>query len=186
MKWSAAGSSMAARCTLLRYPPLTAQIAVAGIASCRGVKYDHVAERPAYVRIRVPKDGILWRSYDATVDLLNERSRPVLAFVIDHDGTRWPFLREIFRAMPKNEKLRSLLNGPCAAMLPRGPLYARVYGRSRRGQRLPYRHSFARRFDCDEGLQLCYRRTGSACRKDSRRHGNIIAPLWAYPLWTPG
>ena len=64
-----------------------------------------------------PKDGILWRSYDATVDLLNERTRPVLAFVIDYDGTRWPFLREIFRAMPKNEKLRSLLDGPCAAMM---------------------------------------------------------------------
>jgi hypothetical protein len=65
-----------------------------------------------------PKDGILWLGYDATIDLLNEeRTRPVLAFVIDFDGTRWPFLREVFRAMPKNEKLRNLLDGPCAAML---------------------------------------------------------------------
>ncbi len=64
-----------------------------------------------------PEDGILWRSYDAAIDLLNERTRPVLAFVVDHDGTRWPFLREILRAMPKNEKLRGLLNGPCVAML---------------------------------------------------------------------
>ena len=64
-----------------------------------------------------PKDGILWRGYDETITLLNEKARPVLAFVLDDDGTRWPFLREIFRAMPKNEKLRNLVNGPCAAML---------------------------------------------------------------------
>jgi len=36
---------------------------------------------------------------------------------MDDDPTCWPFLREIFGAMPKNEKLRNLLNGPCAAML---------------------------------------------------------------------
>ena len=64
-----------------------------------------------------PEGGILWRSYDATIALLEERARPVLAFVEDHDGTRWPFLREILRAMPGNEKLRDLLAGPCAAML---------------------------------------------------------------------
>jgi hypothetical protein len=64
-----------------------------------------------------PKVGILWRSYEDTIILLNERTRPVLAFVMDYDGTCWPFLREILRAMPKNEKLRHLLGGPCAAML---------------------------------------------------------------------
>ena len=64
-----------------------------------------------------PKEGILWRSYEDTIILLNERTRPVLAFVLDYDGTCWPFLREILRAMPKNEKLRHLLGGPCAAML---------------------------------------------------------------------
>lgn len=64
-----------------------------------------------------PKDGILWQSYDATITLLNERTRPVLAFVLDYDGICWPFLREIFRAMPKNQNLRNLLDGPCAAML---------------------------------------------------------------------
>jgi hypothetical protein len=64
-----------------------------------------------------PKDGILWRSYDDTIALLNEKTRPVFVFVMDYDGTHWPFLREIFGIMPKNEKLRNLLNGPCAAML---------------------------------------------------------------------
>ena len=63
------------------------------------------------------QDGILWRSYDDTITVLKEKSRPVLAFVMDHDGMRWPFLREILRAMPKNEKLCNLLNGPCTAML---------------------------------------------------------------------
>ena len=32
-----------------------------------------------------PKDGILWRSYDAAIDLLNERTRPMLSFVVDYD-----------------------------------------------------------------------------------------------------
>jgi hypothetical protein len=64
-----------------------------------------------------PKDGIVWRSYDDTIDLLNTRQRPVLLLVLDGDGLRWPFLREIFRLMPKNERLRNVLNGPCAAML---------------------------------------------------------------------
>ncbi len=72
---------------------------------------------PLIPKSEFPKDSILWRGYDDTVRLLNEKTRPVLAFVIDYDGTRWPFLREILRVMPKNEKLCSLLNGPCAAML---------------------------------------------------------------------
>ena len=63
------------------------------------------------------ENGILWRSFDDTVILLKERTRPVLAFVVDHDGMHWPFLREIFEAMPKNDKLRGLLNGPCIPML---------------------------------------------------------------------
>lgn len=62
-------------------------------------------------------EGIIWRSYDDTINLLREKSRPVLAFVLDHDGTRWPFLREILRVMPTSVKLCTLLNGPCAAML---------------------------------------------------------------------
>ena len=63
------------------------------------------------------KDGVLWRSFDETVILLNERTRPVLAFVLDHGAIDWPFLREILGALPKNEKLRVLLDGPCVAML---------------------------------------------------------------------
>jgi hypothetical protein len=72
---------------------------------------------PLRPEFKSPKDGILWRSYDDTITILNEKTRPVLAFVMDYDGTRWPFLREILRAMPKNEKLRNLLDGPCVAML---------------------------------------------------------------------
>ena len=64
-----------------------------------------------------PEDAILWRGYDDTLTLIKEKARPVLAFVMDHDGTCWPFLREILRAMPKNEQLRNLLDGSCAAML---------------------------------------------------------------------
>ena len=72
---------------------------------------------PLVPDFELPKDGILWRGYDDTLTEINEKARPVLAFVMDYDGTRWPFLREILRAMPKNEKLRNLLDGPCAAML---------------------------------------------------------------------
>lgn len=64
-------------------------------------------------------EGIVWRSFEDTAALMDERTRPVLAFVLDTDGTRWPFLREILRAMPKNARLRELLAGPCAAMLVR-------------------------------------------------------------------
>jgi hypothetical protein len=66
--------------------------------------------------LQKPAEGIYWRDYDGTISLLREKSRPVFLFVLDTDGTRFPFLREILLAMPKNEKLRTLLNGPCAAM----------------------------------------------------------------------
>ncbi|HEY1663133.1 MAG TPA: hypothetical protein VGI03_12000 [Verrucomicrobiae bacterium] len=65
-------------------------------------------EEPAEIR---------WRDYNGTLSLLREKARPVLLFVLDRDGTRFPFLREILSAMPRNGKLRTLLNGPCAAML---------------------------------------------------------------------
>lgn len=65
----------------------------------------------------LPKDGILWRDYGATLALLQERTRPVLLVVLDSDGARFPFLRELLAEMPKSEKLRTLLAGPCAAML---------------------------------------------------------------------
>jgi hypothetical protein len=63
------------------------------------------------------KDAILWRNYDETIALLKEKRRPVFAFVLDESGICWPFLREIFKAMPRNEKLRNVLNGPCIPML---------------------------------------------------------------------
>ena len=78
-----------------------------------------------------PKDGILWRSYDETIALWKERPRPIFAFVLDKSGICWPFLREIFKAMPKNEKLRSVLNGPCIPMLLRAdslPEYMKELG----------------------------------------------------------
>ena len=61
--------------------------------------------------------GIVWRSFEDTKHLLEERRRPVLAFVKDHGPRDWPFLREILRAMPGNEMLRTLLAGPCLPML---------------------------------------------------------------------
>jgi hypothetical protein len=71
------------------------------------------------VKVMTPQEpsGIRWRDYDGIISLLKEKPRPVLLFVLDHDGTRFPFLREIHSAMPRNEKLRTLLNGSCAAML---------------------------------------------------------------------
>jgi len=64
-----------------------------------------------------PKEGIAWHDYDGTISLLKKKARPVLLFVLDTDGTRFPFLREILLAMPRNEMLRKLLDGPCVAML---------------------------------------------------------------------
>jgi hypothetical protein len=62
-------------------------------------------------------EGIIWKSYDQTVELLKENPPPIFAFVLDYDGTRWPFLRAIFEALPKNEKLRDLLSNACIPML---------------------------------------------------------------------
>lgn len=58
-----------------------------------------------------PKDGILWRKWGKeAVDEILAKDRPVLLFVADSDPVVFPFLREIFRAMPKSEKLRALLH----------------------------------------------------------------------------
>jgi hypothetical protein len=58
-----------------------------------------------------PEQGILWRGWSAeTLQIINERRKPVLLFVADLDPTIWPFLREIFKEMPGNAKLRSLLH----------------------------------------------------------------------------
>ena len=58
-----------------------------------------------------PDKGILWRGWDDdTLRVIDEVQRPVLLFVADADPLVWPSLREIFKAMPKNEKLRNLLH----------------------------------------------------------------------------
>lgn len=58
-----------------------------------------------------PDKGILWlRWNDASLRIINEKQRPVLLFVADKDPFVWPFLREIFREMPVNAKLRTLLH----------------------------------------------------------------------------
>ena len=58
-----------------------------------------------------PDKGILWRGWDDdTLRIIQEKNRPVLLFVADTDPLVWPFIREIFRAMPANARLRQLLN----------------------------------------------------------------------------
>jgi hypothetical protein len=64
-----------------------------------------------------PEDGILWRGYnDDTLRIITERQNPVLLFVRDTDPLVWPFLREIFNTLPKNQKLRDLLHERCVAL----------------------------------------------------------------------
>jgi len=58
-----------------------------------------------------PDKGILWRGWDdETLRLIEEKQRPVLLFVADPDPLVWPFLRETFKAMPANARLRDLLH----------------------------------------------------------------------------
>jgi hypothetical protein len=65
----------------------------------------------------LPDDGILWRGWgDETLRIIGERDKPVLLFVANPDPMVWPFLRETFKAMPKNEKLRQLLHDGCPAL----------------------------------------------------------------------
>jgi hypothetical protein len=64
-----------------------------------------------------PDKGILWRDWnDDTLRIIQEKNRPVLLFVADPDPFVWPFLREIFKAMPTNARLRDLLSDFYAAM----------------------------------------------------------------------
>ena len=57
-----------------------------------------------------PGGGILWRGWnEETLRLVQRRERPVLLFVADPDPLVWPFLREIFKAMPASAKLCELL-----------------------------------------------------------------------------
>ena len=59
----------------------------------------------------LPESGILWRGWnEETIRLVQERARPVLLFVADPDALVWPFLRETFKAMPADARLRALLH----------------------------------------------------------------------------
>jgi hypothetical protein len=58
-----------------------------------------------------PDSGILWHGWNEdTLRLVQQRERPVLLFVADPDPLVWPFLRETFKAMPANARLRDLLH----------------------------------------------------------------------------
>jgi hypothetical protein len=58
-----------------------------------------------------PEKGILWRGWDdETLTAIAEKKRPVLLFVADPNSVAWPFLKEIFKEMPANAKLRALLH----------------------------------------------------------------------------
>jgi hypothetical protein len=64
-----------------------------------------------------PDGGILWRGWNEdTVDIIKARDKPVLLFVADPDPLVFPFLRGIFREMPKNARLRALLHEPFVAL----------------------------------------------------------------------
>ena len=60
---------------------------------------------------KFPDSGILWRGWnEETLRLVQQRERPVLLFVADPDPLVWPFLRETFKAMPGNARLRELVH----------------------------------------------------------------------------
>ena len=60
---------------------------------------------------RFPEHGILWHRWsEETLSAIEHKKWPVLLFVADADPLVWPFLREIFREMPTNAKLRALLH----------------------------------------------------------------------------
>jgi hypothetical protein len=64
-----------------------------------------------------PEKGILWRGWnDDTLSLIEQKQLPVLFFVADVDPLVWPFLRTVFKDMPKNEKLRELLHDTFPAL----------------------------------------------------------------------
>jgi hypothetical protein len=64
-----------------------------------------------------PEKGILRRGWnDDTLRIIQEKNRPVLLFVADMDPFVWPFLRDTFKVMPANARLRELLNDFYSAM----------------------------------------------------------------------
>ena len=65
-----------------------------------------------------PKDGILWRVWNGeTQKMIAEKNRPVLLFVENTDPTVWPFLKVVLKEMPRNKKLRALLQDYYLALM---------------------------------------------------------------------
>ena len=70
-----------------------------------------MATTPETPEPEFPAGGILWRGWnEETLLLVQQRERPVLLFVADPDPLVFPFLRETFKAMPANARLRELLH----------------------------------------------------------------------------
>jgi hypothetical protein len=58
-----------------------------------------------------PEQGILWRGWsEETLSVIENKKWPVLLFIADPDPMVWPFLREVFKQMPANAKLRALMH----------------------------------------------------------------------------
>ena len=97
-----------------------------------------------------PDKGILWRGWnDDTLRIIQEKNRPVLLFVADTDPFVWPFLREIFKAMPANARLRQLLNDFYPAMFIKADFHSPGSQGTRRRQQLPHRSAVALWTDAD-------------------------------------
>ena len=98
-----------------------------------------------------PGDGILWRGCnDETLRLIAERDKPVLLFVANPDPMVWPFLRETFKAMPQNEKLRQLLGDDgCPGAVSQSRRASRRPQGVRRRQPLQHCSPVALRLDAD-------------------------------------
>lgn len=70
-----------------------------------------------FPELEFPEKGILWRGWDPeTLTIIDQKQMPVLLFVADGNAPVWPCLRNIFKAMPKNAKLRDLLHGSFPAL----------------------------------------------------------------------
>jgi hypothetical protein len=70
-----------------------------------------------FLELEFPERGILWRGWEPeTLTIIDQKQMPALLFVADSNAPVWPFLRNIFRAMPKNARLRDLLHGSFPAL----------------------------------------------------------------------
>ena len=82
------------------------------------LKFLNQAPKSASSQADFPKDGILWHEWnDVTKKLIIERDRPVLLFVANPDPTVSPFLKGVLMEMPRNKKLRALLQDYYLALM---------------------------------------------------------------------